>query len=428
MIGIPPDEHRERLGRLRDAVAEAGLDLFLVSSFDSIYYLTGSGFEPLDRPFFLLVEPTGGREPVLLVPRLDEQHMRKAGHVIGAIRTYRESPSPEGRRWIDVLRGLIGPAHRVGVEPTLPLGIVDEMPDQALVVAPLVERLRLVKSPAEVAMIRRAAWYADRGVERLLAASYRGATAAECFAQSGGLTRAILRDLDDFEPLTTRVLMATWAAPRSAQPHSIPDLNDRLGPGPHVALAFHRINGYAAESERTYFTVPPNAEQRRVFGAMNEARRLAFRTIRPGLPCGELDITVTEFLRARSFEGEACRLHRLGHGIGLGNHEAPWLAEGSDDVLSEGMVVSVEPGIYVSGGGDGRGGYRHSDTVLVTADGCELLTQHRDDIDSLTIRGPKPLARLRGAALRRFMRLGRKAVHARSLGPLPAASAGENAR
>ena len=136
MIRITRDEHRERLGRLREAVAEAGLDLFLVSSFESIYYLTGSGFEPLERPFFLLVSPPGGREPVLLVPRLDEQHMGKARHVIGTIRTYRECPAPEGRRWIDVLRELIGSARRVGVEPTLPLGISGEMTDQAVIVAP----------------------------------------------------------------------------------------------------------------------------------------------------------------------------------------------------------------------------------------------------------------------------------------------------
>ena len=94
MIGITGDEYQERLSRLRRAVAEAGLDVFLVSSFDSIYYLTGSGFEPLDRPFFLLVGPPGGQEPTLLVPRLDEQHMGKASHIIGEIRTYREYPAP----------------------------------------------------------------------------------------------------------------------------------------------------------------------------------------------------------------------------------------------------------------------------------------------------------------------------------------------
>ena len=94
-------------------------------------------------------------------------------------------------------------------------------------------------------------------VERLLAASYHSATVAEGFAATGAVNRAIIREVDDWDPLTSRVLMATWAAPRSARPHSIPALIDRLATGPHVALSFLRVNGYAAESERTYFTAPP---------------------------------------------------------------------------------------------------------------------------------------------------------------------------
>ena len=104
---------------------------------------------------------------------------------------------------------------------------------------------------------------------------------------------------------------------------------------------------------------------------MEEARGIAFRMIRPGVACGELDAAVNEFLRAEGYAGEECRLHRTGHGIGLGNHEAPWVAEGSADVLAENMVISVEPGIYLKG----EGGFRHSDTVLVTRDGCECLTR-----------------------------------------------------
>ncbi|WP_152054353.1 M24 family metallopeptidase [Tautonia marina] len=397
MTQITVDEYRERMERLGDAVKSAGLDLFLVSSFDSIYYLTGAGFEPLERPFFLLVGPGRDRKPELIVPRLDERHMRKASHLVGTIHTYREYPAPEGRRWIDELLQRIGPARRIGIEPSLARGLSDEIADREVIAVPLVEQLRAVKTPAEIAMIRRAARYADLAVGRLLDASYRGATAAACYARTGGLTKTIIREQNPFEPLTTRVLMATWPAPRSAQPHSVPDLNDRLGPGAHVALAFLRVNGYAAECERTYFTVPPDAESRGVFRAMNEARHLVFRSIRPGLSCGELDAMVSEFLRARGFEGEDCRLHRLGHGIGLGNHEAPWLAEGSEDELGENMVVSVEPGIYVSPGSSPGGGFRHSDTVLVTADGCERLTRFTDDLDELIVRGWRPLARLNSA-------------------------------
>ena len=168
--------------------------------------------------------------------------------------------------------------------------------------------------------------------------------------------------------------MATWAAPHSAKPHSVPDLCDPLNEGPHVALVLTRVNGYAAECERTYFTAPPSPEIRKAFETMRQARRIAFDKVRPGVACSELDCAVNDFLRQEGYSGEEVRLHRTGHGFGLGNHEAPWVAEGSLDILSENMVISIEPGIYL----EGIGGLRHSDTVLVTKDGCELLTHFPD--------------------------------------------------
>jgi Xaa-Pro dipeptidase len=413
MLRISQDEYRRRLERLESAVADADRDVFLVTSFDSIYYLTGAGFEPLERPFFLVVYSRGVRAPTLLVPKLDAEHMEKARRNVPRIqiRNYWEFPAPDGRKWIDRLRAILGDVRRVAIEPSLRRDIADELCDLSVAVAPLVEGLRVVKSADEVAMIRRAAHYADRGVEELLAAAYCGATVAEGFARTGALGRAIIRQVDDWEILTTRVLLATWAAPRSAQPHSIPDLNDTLGEGPHVALSLLRVNGYAAECERTFFTARPSSESRRAFRAMEEARTLAFRMIRPGVSCREIDAAVNEFLGREGYSGDECRLHRTCHGIGLGNHEAPWVAEGSTDILAENMVISVEPGIYLKG--EGSGGFRHSDTVLVTRDGCERLTQCASDIDRLTIRGWQPRARLIGALTRRALRLKEKAGRTR---------------
>jgi Xaa-Pro dipeptidase len=408
MLRISREEYQRRLERLESAVAEADREVFLVTAFDSIYYLTGKGFEPLERPFFLAVFPRGVRAPTLLVPKLDAEHMEEARTNVPAIqiRSYGEYPAPDGRRWIDGLRAILGSARRVGIEPSLRRDIADELRDLSVEVAPLVEGLRTIKSPDEVAMIRRAAHYADRGVAELLAAAYLGATVAEGFAQTGTLSRAIIREVADWEMLTTRVLLATWAAPWSARPHSIPDLNHRLGEGAHVALSFLRVNGYAAESERTFFTARPSPENRRAFRAIEEARALAFRLIRPGVACSELDAVVNEFLRSEGYAGEDCRLHRTGHGIGLGNHEAPWVAEGSGDVLAENMVISVEPGVYLKG----QGGFRHSDTVLVTQDGHECLTRYHSDIKSLTFRRRKPTTRLKGVLIRRALRLKEKSA------------------
>lgn len=404
MAWFPADEYRRRLDDLRRLVRDAGLDVFVVSAFDSIYYLTGTGFEPLERPFFLLVPADPDRPPVLLCPRLDRDHMARNTRLpLGAVHTYREYPAPAGRRWADRLRELIGPGRAVGVEPTLPLGVAAELAEHAPRAEPLVERLRVVKSPAEVGAIRRAARYADYGVERLLAASYRGSAVAEGLAQTRAVAGRILREVDDWEPLTTRVVMASWAAPTSAMPHTIPNLWDRLGDGPHEALVLARVSGYSAESERTYFTAAPTGEMRRALGAMLRAREVAFKLVRPGVPAGEVDAAVSAFLAREypDYQTEAGRLHRTGHGIGLGTHEAPWVAEGSSDVLAANAVVSIEPGVYVPG----CGGFRHSDTVLVTEGGCESLTHLPTDAESLTVRGWRPLARLRGWFVRRAMRV-----------------------
>ena len=142
---------------------------------------------------------------------------------------------------------------------------------------------------------------------------------------------------------------------------------------------------------------------------MVEARRGALAMIRPGVACAELDVKTSEFLRTEGYHGEDQRLHRTGHGLGLGNHEAPWIAEGSTDVLEENMVISVEPGVYLQGNQGIAGGYRHSDTVLVTKEGCELLTAQPTDLQSLTVQGWNLSARFRGWMIRRALRLDRKA-------------------
>lgn len=403
MLKISDEEYRQRLNRLQDLIREAELEIFVVSAFDSIYYLTGAGFEPLERPFFLLVSPD--KPPKLVVPKLDERHMRKARNLAEEqIVSYRESPAPEGDGWPEMLRAILGDPKAIGVEPSLRQDIVCELPGDLIRAEPLFERLRLIKSPTEIEMIRRAARYADLGVEQLMAASYRGSTVAEGFARTRQVTARIIRETPDWDPMTTRVLMATWPAPKSAMPHSIPHLADRLEAGPHVALVLTRVNGYAAESERTYFTKPPSAERRKAFRAMKEARRLAMELLRPGVSCAEIDGQVNAFLDREGYGESDQRLHRTGHGFGLSHHEGPFLAEGSGDTLAENMVVSIEPGIYVKG----VGGFRHSNTIRITADGFEQLTHAPDEIESLTIKAWKPMTRLQGYFVRRSLNVRNK--------------------
>jgi Xaa-Pro dipeptidase len=265
---------------------------------------------------------------------------------------------------------------------------------------PLVEELRIVKSKAEVELIRHAARFANLGVQRLLAASHFGSCVVQGLARTRTVVAKMISEIDGWEPISisNRVLMATWAAPRSAQPHSIPKLNDRLEGGPHIALVLTAVLGYAAECERTYFTSTPTPEARRAFDVMLEARALAMGMTRPDTSCTEIDAAVNHLLCERGYEANL--LHRTGHGLGLARHaEAPWVAQGSEDVLAPGMVISIEPGIYLPG----VGGFRHSDTILVTEDECECLTRHPTDLESLTLRGLKPWSRLKGLLITRSL-------------------------
>src|SRR5699024_1821515 len=128
-----------------------------------------------------------------------------------------------------------------------------------------------------------------------------------------------------------------------------------------------RINGYASECERTLFLEKPSETEEELFHHMMNARNEALKILRANVKASEVDAAANDYLGKYGLKSHL--LHRTGHGIGLGNHEAPFLAEGSDEILQENMVVTVEPGIYI----EGVGGYRHSDTVLITKDGYELL-------------------------------------------------------
>lgn len=190
-------------------------------------------------------------------------------------------------------------------------------------------------------------------------------------------------------------LTAAWPARLGTQPHGAPVIADQLQGGPHIGLSFLRVNGYAAECKRTFFVRPSEPRMKEMFALMLEARRRAFALLRPGAPCAEVDQSANGFLRQEGL-GDYL-LHRTGHGFGLGNHEGPWVADGSPDVLAENMLVSIEPGLYVPG----LGGFRHSDTVLVTAGGYECLTHFPTDLASLTLTASKPFTRLRGALVRK---------------------------
>jgi len=387
-------EFGERMERLSQAVKESGLDAFIVTGQESIYYLTGASYKPLERPFFILVWPDRAS---LLVPALEQAHMRKAKG-FEAVRAYWEYPSRMGEVYMDKLSAMLSGVKTVGIEPSCKAEVAEHLKDKKVRVLPLVETLRLVKSAAEAEAVRAAARLADEGIAMMCAAAYPGVTPLEEFSVAKKLqTKVVMSGV--YEPLESEFLTAMWPAPYSAQPHSIPPLGARLGKGPAQMMCFLRANGYAAECERTVFICPPSPEEAELFGHMSKAREAAFAALRPGARAEEPDIAARAYFAQHGLE--KYMLHRAGHGIGMGNHEGPWLSEGSEHVLAENMIVSVEPGLYVPE----IGGFRHSDTVLITKDGYERLTTHPTALEGVIIRGGKPMKKLKGALIKKMARV-----------------------
>ncbi|HNB52716.1 MAG TPA: M24 family metallopeptidase, partial [Anaerolineales bacterium] len=110
-------------------------------------------------------------------------------------------------------------------------------------------------------------------------------------------------------------------------------------------------------------------------------QELAIRTLRPGLPCAEVDRTLRAYYEKHNLM--PYWKHHVGHAIGLRYHEGPFLDHGDETLIQPGMVFTIEPGLYDKA----TGGYRHSDTVLVTETGPEVLTYYPRDLESLTIPG-----------------------------------------
>lgn len=225
----------------------------------------------------------------------------------------------------------------------------------------LVEGVRRVKSLEEVQAIRAAQAVADR-----------------VFGEVRPLIRSGVRELDVALALETGLRRAgadvafdviVASGPRGAMPHGV--ASERvIEEGDLVTVDFGaRVQGYHSDMTRTVAVGQPSAELRRIYRAVLEAEEAAAAAIRPGAKAGDLDALARGILERHGLS-EAFA-HSLGHGVGLNVHEGPSLRAGSEDVLEPGMVVTVEPGVYLPG----VGGVRIEDLVLVTENGHEVLSQ-----------------------------------------------------
>lgn len=226
----------------------------------------------------------------------------------------------------------------------------------------LVEKLRLYKDEAELDLIQKAVDLADAGFAYLLTIIRPGIRERDLALE---LEYYLARQGSEGPSFETIIA----SGPRSALPHGV--ASERiLQPGDLVVMDFGAIySGYHSDLTRTVALAPVAPEWRRLYNTVLEAQRLGIAAICSGREGREVDAAVRDYISACGY-GEYFR-HSLGHGVGLAIHEGPTLSSRNENKLAPGMVVTVEPGIYLPG----RGGIRIEDVVLVQENGARVLSR-----------------------------------------------------
>lgn len=382
-LPLDPSVYRRRIEAVRARLEERGLDALYLSSPLSIFYVSGCWMAPTERPITLVVPLR--REPFLMAPGLETEHAGVVAPFIADVATYFEYPDTvpplvHMGRWM-AARGLaqarIGyDAPATGVMGYRGPALADVLPGAQFVPAgDLIAGLRLVKQPEEIAYFRESARWGVRA-QALLQESLRENEFETVLSMEVSM-RVSAEMLAALGPAYAWILGfghgPAFAIFRGGVDTSFPHplaFARRLQRGDGcVTGCGAKIGGYNTELERTMFFGEPSREQVRYFELMRVLQEQALGFFAPGRTARDVETDV----RRLAEEAGVTKLlrHHTGHGIGLEIHEAPFIDLGDETELQPGMLFSCEPGLYVPG----LGGFRHSDTVLITAKGCEVLTR-----------------------------------------------------
>jgi len=227
--------------------------------------------------------------------------------------------------------------------------------------APVMSMLRIRKHPEELDLLRRAGAAADAAFDRLVASGLSGRTEED-------VSTELAAHLLEAGHQSVAFAMV-GGGPNGASPHHEPG-ERRIEPGDAVVLDFGgRVGGYCSDITRTVAVGEVSGEVHEVHEVVAAAQEAGVRAVRPGVAAQDVDRAAREVIAAAGF-GDFF-IHRTGHGIGLEEHEDPYLVAGNTQPLEVGHCFSVEPGVYLPG----RFGVRIEDIVTVTADGVERLNE-----------------------------------------------------
>lgn len=357
----------QRLEQVRKQLNAQKIDcLALIPGFN-LRYLTGLDFMLLERPFIMFISAEASLEPVLVIPELEAANWRHAAPLQARLFPWSDRSGPEGamRQAASALKGV----ETLGVE-YLRMRVLEHelvgrfLPGVRIVKGePALNPLRLHKDAAEIASHRKAARICEAALEDVLSTLSAGeATERQICNRLASAVLNLGGEVTSIEPLVL-------SGPNSASPHGRAG-ERQVGRGDILLFDFvTTVDGYYADLSRTFVVAgQPDEKLRAMYSAVKAANEAGRATVRPGATCQDVDRAARQVLVDAGLGPNF--IHRTGHGLGLDVHEEPWIVEGNEMRLEEGMVFTIEPGAYL----DGWGGVRIEDDIVVTKDGCESLT------------------------------------------------------
>jgi Xaa-Pro dipeptidase len=372
---------------IRARMAQSGIDLLLLDSNDDVIYTTGFSHYTTERPVVFAITQDGAW---LLLPKLEESHAAHQQIAAEPI-VYFEFPGVDpafevlGRKLANVT-GVIG--HSPAISFARVPQIAAAFPNaKAVKPSDIVQKMRLRKYPEEIRLHREAARISDEMVKAgvgLIADAMRsgGSLPSEIEIESYVSRHAMKIMHETHEDVMLVQGLASglvYSGARSAFPHGMPTGNP-VKRGESIILSLGcRVGGRAAESERTLFIGEPSKEQEGHYAVAYEAQRMATAALIAGHTCASADNLALDYIRKSGMDEYL--LHRVGHGMGIMFHEAPWVEAGDQTILEPGMITSSEPAIFVHG----FAGYRIADTVLIAAEGPDSMTTYPRKLEDVVI-------------------------------------------
>ncbi|MCV2866012.1 aminopeptidase P family protein [Albidovulum sediminicola] len=376
ILPFAASEYEARLAGLRRSMAEQGVDACVLTSMHNISYYSGFLYCSFGRPYGLVVTAT---QDVTISAGIDAAQPWRRSH--GDNITYTDWQ--RDNYWRAIL-SVTGPGKVIGYEADHLTLLQSEKlksflsPSKTLDIAPATMKQRMMKSPAEIALIRAGANTADVGGYAIREAVAVGAREIDvAMAGRDAMEREIARRFPDAEYRDSWVWFQSGINTDGA--HN-PVTARKLEVGDILSLnTFPMISGYYTALERTMFVREVDAASLKIWEANVAAHEYGMSLLKPGVSCAEVTAKINDFFEERQLL--QYRTFGYGHSFGVLSHyygrEAGLeLREDIDTVLEPGMVISMEPMLTIPEGQPGAGGYREHDILVITEDGAEDITHY----------------------------------------------------